>query len=156
MEVGTEVELDAPYGSFTLHNDAEKPAVILAGGIGITPFYSIVKNATHNKLPHQIYLFYSNRRPEDTAFLAELTELAKENPNFHLIATMTEMDKSGQKWEGETGYIDANMVKKYVTDLTTPIYYLAGPASMVAAMRKLLTEMNVNEDNIRTEEFAGY
>jgi ferredoxin-NADP reductase len=56
-------------GHLPLHNNIEKPAVFLAGGIGITPFVSMVKNATKENLPHQIFLFYSNRRPEDSAFL---------------------------------------------------------------------------------------
>lgn len=153
---GSELNVDGPFGSMTLHNDTSKSAVILAGGIGITPFYSMAKNAAHNKLPHKIFLFYSNRRPEDTAFLNELTELAKHNPNFTLIATMTEMEKSTQEWNGETGYITKEMVAKYVPDLTNSIGYAAGPPTMVAAMRKLLNESGVDDDNIRTEEFEGY
>ena len=69
---------------------------------------------------------------------------------------MTEMEKSGRKWDGETGYITKAMLEKYVGDLSIPIYYLAGPASMVMAMRKTLNEVGVDEDNIRTEEFLGY
>jgi len=69
---------------------------------------------------------------------------------------MTEMEKSGTKWNGETGYITKAMLEKYVGELTLPIYYLAGPASMVTAMRKTLNEAGVDDDNIRTEEFSGY
>jgi ferredoxin-NADP reductase len=78
------------------------------------------------------------------------------NPNYTFIGTMTEMEKSGTKWNGETGYITKTMLEKYVGDLTLPIYYLAGPASMVTAMRKTLNEAGVDDDNIRTEEFSGY
>ncbi|MDF1929995.1 FAD-dependent oxidoreductase [Legionella pneumophila] len=78
LPIGTELKLDAPYGSFTLHNNKAIPAVFLTGGIGITPVRSIVTQATEDKLPHQIYLFYSNNRPEDTAFLEELKSLEKE------------------------------------------------------------------------------
>jgi predicted ferric reductase len=87
-----------------LHRKSEKPAVFLAGGIGIMPFLSIIRQAGHDKSPHQMYLFYSNRRPEDAAFLDLLSEATKQNqnPNFHLIATMTEMDKSRREWKGET------------------------------------------------------
>jgi ferredoxin-NADP reductase len=156
MEVGTEITLDAPYGSFTLHNNAKLPAVFLTGGIGVTPVRSIVLQAAHDNLPHKIFLFDSNRRPEDSAFLDELKNAQQQNPNYTFVGTMTEMEKSDQKWDGETGYITKAMLEKYVGDLTLPIYYLAGPASMVTAMRKTLNEAGVDDDNIRTEEFSGY
>ncbi len=89
-----EVKVGGPSGSFVLHRKAEKPAVFLAGGIGITPFFSIIRDATHDRAPHQLYLFYGNRRPEDAAFLDALTAIPRQNPNFHLIATMSEMEKS--------------------------------------------------------------
>jgi ferredoxin-NADP reductase len=156
MEIGAEVSLDAPYGSFTLHNNARIPAVFLTGGIGVTPVRSIVLQAAHDNLPHRIFLFDSNRRPEDAAFLDDLMEAQEKNPNYTFIGTMTEMEKSGTRWDGETGYITKAMLEKYVGDLTLPIYYLAGPASMVAVMRKTLNEAGVDDDNIRTEEFSGY
>jgi ferredoxin-NADP reductase len=156
MEVGTELTLDAPYGSFTLHNNTQVPAVFLTGGIGVTPVRSIVLQATHDKLPHKIFLFDSNRRPEDAAFLDELTKAQKNNPNFTFVGTMTEMEKSGRQWHEETGFINKAMLLKYIGDLTLPIYYLAGPPVMVSAMRQILNEAGVNDDNIRTEEFSGY
>jgi ferredoxin-NADP reductase len=156
MAVGTEVQVDGPFGSFTLHENTKRAAVFLSGGIGITPFHSIIKDAAERKLPHKLVLFYSNRRPEDTAFLTELQSLAKENPNFMFVPTMTNIEKSAQSWDGEKGYINADMLKKYVHDDMMPIYYLAGPPAMVAAMRKMLQESGVSNDDIRFEEFAGY
>jgi ferredoxin-NADP reductase len=153
---GLEVKIEGPSGSFVLHRKAEKPAVFLAGGIGITPFFSIIRQATHDKAPHTIYLFYSNRRPELAAFLDQLSEATQQNPNFHLIATMTEMDKSHREWKGETGFINKEMLARYLPALDGPIYYIAGPPAMVTAMRRMLTEAGVDEDDIRTEEFAGY
>ena len=156
MEVGTEVSMDAPYGSFTLHNKSTIPAVFLTGGIGVTPVRSIVLQAAHDNLPHKIFLFDSNRKPEDSAFLNELKEAQQINLNYIFIGTMTEMEKSSWNWAGETGYINKAMLEKYLGDLTLPIYYLAGPASMVTAMRKTLNEAGVDDDDIRTEEFSGY
>lgn len=156
MEIGTELTLDAPYGSFTLHNNTQIPAVFLTGGIGVTPVRSIVLQATYDKLPHKIFLFDSNRRPEDAAFLDDLTEAQKNNPNFAFVGTMTEMEKSDRQWHEETGFITKAMLLKYIGDLTLPIYYLAGPSAMVTAMRQTLNEAGVNDDNIRTEEFSGY
>jgi ferredoxin-NADP reductase len=154
--MGLEVKIEGPSGSFVLPRKADKPVVLLAGGIGITPFLSMIRQATHDKAPHQIYLFYSNRRPEDAAFLDMLAEAARQNPNFHLIATMAEMSKSQREWKGETGFINKEMLTKYLPTLQGPLYYLAGPPAMVAAMRGMLTDAGVDEDDIRTEEFAGY
>ena len=156
IEIGTEITLDAPYGSFTLHNNPRIPAVFLTGGIGVTPVRSIVLQAAHDNLPHKIFLFDSNRRPEDSAFLDELIEAQEKNPNYTFIGTMTETEKSGRKWDGETGYITKALLENHLGDLTLPIYYLAGPASMVTAMRKTLNEAGVDDDNIRTEECSGY
>ena len=153
---GLQLKIEGPSGSFILSRKTEKPAVLLAGGIGITPFLSIIRQATHAKAPHQIYLFYSNRRPEDAAFLDLLSEAAKQNLNFHLIATMTQMNRSRREWNGETGFINKEMLTKYLPTMQGPIYYLAGPPAMVAAMRRMLTEAGADEDDIRTEEFAGY
>lgn len=156
IPIGSEVSIEGPYGSFTLHKDISKPAVFLTGGIGITPFISMIRYAINRETRHQIFLFYSNRRPEDAAYLKELDIVAKKNPNFHLIATMTEMEKSKLQWSGKRGYIDGAMLQEYLTDVTKPIYYIAGPVTMVNAMHQILTNIGVNEDNIRTEEFSGY
>lgn len=156
MDETGQLAMEGPFGSMTLHNDSSKPVVILAGGIGITPFYSMIKHATHEQLPHKIYLFYSNRRPEDAPFLSELQALQEQNPNFQLIATMTDMSKSQEEWNGEQGYITKDMVLKYVPEVTSSIGYMAGPPGMVAAMRKLFNEAGLNDDYIRSEEFTGY
>jgi ferredoxin-NADP reductase len=154
--IGTEVRMEGPMGSFTLHNNAAKPAVFLAGGIGITPFSSIIRHAAKARLPHRLYLFYSNRRPEDSAFMHGLEQIQKENPNYKFIPSMSEMNKSAQPWSGETGFINREMLARHLTALQGPIYYIAGPPAMVAAMRQMLSGASVDEDDIRTEEFAGY
>ena len=146
---GLEVRIDGPSGSFVLHRKAERPAVLLAGGIGITPFLSIVRQTAHDKAPHQIYLFYSNRRPEDCPFLEVLAETAKQNPRFHLIATMTKMKDSHREWTGETGFVSREMLLKHLPAIQGPIFYLAGPPAMVAALRSILAAAQVDEDDIR-------
>jgi ferredoxin-NADP reductase len=155
-EPGTVLTLDAPYGSFTLHRNAGIPAVFLSGGIGVTPVRSIVLQAAHDKLAHRIIVFDSNRRPEDAAFLDELTRAQKENPNFTLVGTMTKMQGSNEAWSGETGHITPAMLARSVADLNLPIFYISGPQAMVAAMRKILDEAGVADEKIRTEEFPGY
>jgi ferredoxin-NADP reductase len=156
MPTGSAVQIDGPFGNLTLHNKATRPAVILTGGIGITPFRSIVVHATKAKLPHKIILFYSNRRPEDAAFLEELETLQKENPSFRLIPTMTLMERSHRPWQGEKGQINQAMLSRHAGGLDSPVYYIAGPPGMVAGLRAVLNSNGVDDDDIRTEEFPGY
>ena len=156
LPIGSEVKIAGPDGSFYLPKNASQPAIFLIGGIGITPVFSILKNAAYKKLFHQLFLFYSNKRPEDGAFLKELQNLEKENQNFKLIATMTEMEKSKQAWRGETGFINKEMLQKYIKNLNSPIYYMSGPPAMVKAMRELAEKIGAIDDNIKFEEFAGY
>jgi ferredoxin-NADP reductase len=156
VPLGTSVKIDSPTGSFTLHKNSAKPAVFLAGGIGMTPFLSIMRQADHDRLPQKLHLFYSNRRPEDAPFLDTLQMLEKSNPNFQLICTMTAMSRSQRDWKGETGLINKEMLSRHLSTLNGPIYYSAGPPAMVSGMRKMLVEAGVDEDDIRTEDFAGY
>lgn len=155
LPLETEVQIDGPYGNMVLHSNAARPAVMLAGGIGITPFRSMAVEATEQKLPHKIFLFYSNRAPKDAAFLEELEKLETINPNFKLIATMTD----APDWDGEKGYIKKEMIEKYVSPLfpiLSSVFYLAGPPEMVSAMHGMLNGFGVSDDDIRMEEFAGY
>jgi ferredoxin-NADP reductase len=156
LKPGQELILDAPLGRLTLPADFSRPIVFLAGGIGITPFRSIIIEATKKKLPHKIYLFYSNRTPADAPFLEELRGLEGKNKNYKLIPTMTQLDSLLADWSGETGYIDEALLKKYLGDLNKPVYYLAGPPTMTQALYKVLIDSGVNKDDIRSEEFIGY
>jgi len=154
LEVGANVEIEGPYGSFSLHQASEKTAVFLVGGIGIAPFMSMLRDAVERKLSHKLFLFYSNRSPETTAFLEEINKFANtEGLDFTFVPTMTDKEI---EWEGETGYVTWEMVQKHVTGPEEVIYYMAGPQGMVGAMRTMLDENGVSEDSIRFEEFSGY
>jgi ferredoxin-NADP reductase len=153
---GADVKIEGPFGNLRLHNDKSRAAVVLTGGIGITPFRSILLHAAKEKLPHRIFLFYANRRPEDAPFLDELQELEKKNANYKLIACMTEMEKSQRSWSGERGLINRALLGKYLKELRSPVYYITGPPAMVKAMHTMLTDVEIDDDNIRIEEFAGY
>jgi ferredoxin-NADP reductase len=156
LPLGTEVRVEGPFGDLRLHNNAARPAIVLSGGIGITPFRSIFFRAAKMKLPHRIYFFYSNRRPEDAPFLEEMQMLEHENPNFKFVPTMTAMDRSRRPWRGETGRIDRAMLAKYLGGVASGIYYMTGPPAMVKGLRMVLKAADVDDDDIRTEEFAGY
>jgi len=153
---GEQLTLQGPSGSLTLSEKKIRPAVLLAGGIGITPFLSMLRQATHDASPRPLALLYSNRRPEDAAFLHELQQLAQRNPHLRLIATMTQMEQSRQPWDGDTGPIDAAKVRRAAEGYDKPVYYLAGPPGLVDFLRDLLEDAGVDEDDMRSEEFFGY
>jgi ferredoxin-NADP reductase len=156
VPLGSEVKIEGPFGDLRLHHDKSRAAVVLTGGIGITPFRSILLHAAKEKLPHRIFLFYANRRPEDAAFLDELQQLEMQNPNYKLVACMTEMEKSSRTWSGESGVINPQMLAKYLKGMTSPVYYVTGPPAMVKTMHTMLVDMGVDDDSMRIEEFAGY
>jgi ferredoxin-NADP reductase len=156
VSLGTPVELLGPAGSFTLHQDASVPAVFIAGGIGITPFRSIVHDAVRRRLPHRITLIYSNRTPEGAAFHQEFVRLAETHANLTYLPTMTQPDKARCPWTGECRYVNADFLRDHVGDLSTPIFYLAGPPGLVGAVTKALAEANADVSRLRCEEFAGY
>jgi ferredoxin-NADP reductase len=150
------VQIMGPAGKFALDEGATQPCAFLAGGIGITPFISMLRQATAENSKRKFYLFYGNRRPEDAAFLDELQQLQARNPNYRLIATMAEMEKSRQPWTGETGVIGKDLLARHLVDLAVPAYYIAGPPAMVEAMQEMLIGAGVKAQDIRTDEFYGY
>ncbi len=155
-KVKIEILLNVPPGAFALHEDAKRPAIMLTGGIGIVPAYSMIKDATDRELGHSITLLYANRRPEDAAYLSELQALATANPNFTLVATMTRPQTSNQAWAGETGRIDRAMLERHVKTDRKSIFYIAGLPDMVAGAKASLKALNVNAFSIRAEEFSGF
>lgn len=156
MSSSTRVRLRGPTGRFTLDPGDARPAALIAGGIGVTPFVSIARQAANEALRRKLCLVYSNRRPEDAAFLPELVALEGKNPNYRLVGTMTEMEKSAMPWKGERGFLDQGLLERALGDLAAPTYYLAGPPGMVEAMKKLVLEAGVPQERIRTDEFFGY
>jgi ferredoxin-NADP reductase len=154
LPLGAEVKLDAPYGDYTLHKTETTPAVFIIGGIGVTPVRSMIAQATHDKTAHKITLLHANRTAADAPFKADFEQFAADNSNFTFVPVMT--DEPSADWAGERGHVDEALLKRHIPDLQVPIYYLSGPEGMVKAMRQLLVSLEVNEDNIRTEEFAGY
>jgi ferredoxin-NADP reductase len=156
LPAGGAAGIEGPFGSLTLHNKVGRAAVLLAGGIGITPFMSMLRDAAQQRRPQRLVLLYSNRRPEDSAFLSELQRMEGENPNFQLLATMTQMAQSGLPWSGATGKIDQALLQRAAAELPDPVYYVAGPPAMVAGLRSTLEAAGVDGDDIRTEEFYGY
>ena len=120
------------------------------------PFRSILLHAAAQKLPHRLFLFYSNRRPEDAPFLGELQTLEGDDPLYTFVGTMTAPEKSSRPWKGETGFITPAMLSKVLVNVSSPIFSIVGPPGMVTGLCKTFKDAGFNEPDIRTEEFTGY
>jgi ferredoxin-NADP reductase len=157
VPLGTEVKIEGPFGDFRLHN-AARPAMLLAGGIGITPFRSILVETIGGggSLPYRVVMFHANRRPEEAAFTDQMRTLERADSNLTYVPTVTAQDVLGQAWNGERGRIDQEMLRRHLEGVINPICYIAGPIEMVKALRAILTASGVDEDDIRTDEFTGY
>ena len=155
MPIDSVLEAVGPGGSFMLDTDAGRPVVFLTGGIGITPFRSMIRDETARKLTRPVWLFYSNTTPEAAAFLDELRQLADAMPFFHFVPTMTDMATSAREWHGATGFINREMLSSRLP-IIGPQYYIAGPPAMVTAMQQMLEDAGVSDGDVHAEEFAGY
>jgi ferredoxin-NADP reductase len=157
LKEGDAVKIKGPSGRFILE-EKEKIVVMLAGGIGVTPFRSMLYYATDKNLPTRFVLFYSNKTPDDIAFREEFEDLADKNKNIRIVYTVTRPEESNQKWTGPTGRIDEKMIRNNtdIHTLNTALFYVAGPPSMVDAMVSTLKGMGVPHERIRVERFFGY
>lgn len=162
LEDEAKIKVRGPEGKFVLHDDYSKPAVFLSGGIGVTPFRSMIKNATDRQLPVKIVMFDSNRNEQNILYKNEFDEWVTTNQNLKIIYTVTGDEPSSlpaDEWKGEHGRIDKSMLDKYLTkeELDNSIYYTCGPPGMINAMQNLLQkELQIPKDRIKIEEFTGY
>jgi len=152
LAIGAQIELGFIYGSFVLPENTSKPLVFIAGGIGITPYISMLRYVTEQKLPYKITLLYSNRDQSSAVYIEELQNFKFQISNFKLILTMTE----DPAWPGEKRKIDAGFIKEYFPALNENLYFVVGPPPMVEAVQKALLEAGVDISNINIENFTGY
>jgi len=148
---GTEVQIDGPYGRFGLRGDASCH-VLISGGIGVTPFRSIVIQAADERTRGNIVLFHASRDVGGAPFHEEMTDLGGRGFGFQFVPAMT---RPSEGWLGETGYVDAAMLARYA-DLSSAMYYISGPQAMVESTRDMLLKVPVASDRIVTEAFEGY
>lgn len=152
LPIGTEVEIYSIMGDFHMPKDQSKHIVFIAGGIGITPFMSMLRHAKETGLNQKITLIYSNRDKESTVFYEELSQMSQQIKNFKPIFTMTD-DKN---WKEESRRVDPDFIKDYLPDYKDDYFMFAGPPPMVDAVRKALKILGVKSKNINPETFTGY
>ena len=142
-----------PFGDFII--DEERPALFIAGGIGITPLKGMAEYAADKRLQIPIKLLYSNRTEDEIIYRAELEELEQNNSKFQVIHTLTG-EKVTNNWAGSKGRIDKDSLRKATKGLSRPMYYFCGKPSMVSAVYDTLLRMGVPEEDMKAEVFRGY
>jgi len=142
LEKGQAIELGRIGGNFLLPTNTDRPLVLIAGGMGITPFISMLKTIIDIKRPYQIKLFYSNHSRKTAAFYDELVLYENSLPNFQYIPVLNERFSS-------------SILKKYVPDILTPTYMLVGPPPMMDTVLPLLITEGIPQSDIITEKFSG-
>jgi ferredoxin-NADP reductase len=152
LEVGDEVEVEEPKGSFALPEDTGVEYVFLAGGIGITPFRSMLRYIADTGAPYRVTLVYSNPTREVTAFLDELEELAQRIDGLRMLLTMTD----DPDWGGDTRRLTADVVDELVGGLEGKTFLIAGPPAMVEDVSTSLFDAGVPEDRVLANTFSGY
>ncbi len=156
LQENAQITIFGPMGQFTLDETDTRQKVLIASGIGITPFHSILLYAAAKNLAISLTLLVSFSTVEEAVFYNELTELGKTHPNIKIVYTITHPEESQSKWSGETGRISSEMIQKYVTNISQSVFYMAGPPPMVEGSKKLLAEINIAVKNLKVEQFASY
>jgi ferredoxin-NADP reductase len=185
LSLGTQVKFFGPTGKFILNEEEKRPLIFLAGGIGITPFRSMIIYAAEKNLSLPITLFASFSVVEEMVFYKELTEISTDHQNLKVIYTITKLEqilssweanqiqnrnespqgtkenftfqaRVREKWSGETGRINADMIEKYCPDFMDSVFYISGPPAMVDAMQSIVKDMGVADEQVKLEKFMGY
>ena len=152
--VGYELTCETPEGEFILgQGETRIRHVFIAGGIGITPYRSILRYAADMNEPLNVLMLYFNRSSADIIFRRELESIALQMPQFSLVNVLTEPEKG---WKGEQGKLGETILRKWIPDPSGLCSWVSGSPGMVSTCRELLELIGVKEQNIRTERFMGY
>lgn len=151
LPVGRPVYVSKPLGNFNTDLRSKTPSVFIAGGIGITPVRSILEKAANENSDHEIFLFYSNKKESQAAFMEDLLKWQKELKRFMLIPVVENTDSANSFYE--SGTINEDILKKYLLNLNDKNFFLVGPLPMVESVRNILNGNRVKENKIKTEKF---
>lgn len=155
MEAGDKIVSSQLSGEFILPNDPSKKLVFIAGGIGITPFRSIMKYLLDTNQKKDIVLFYSNNMASDIVY-KDIFDEARQKLGLRTVYTLTDTKNIPQEWRGKAGYVDDNMIKEEVPDYKERAFYISGPHSMIEAFKKTLKDMGIPQNQIKVDFFPGY
>ena len=150
---GAEISISGPRGHFFLEPD--RPGIFIAGGIGITPFKSMIEYATDSGLRTPLTLVYGNRSPEEIAYKDQLDALAITNRDLRIVYTVSQPSPN-LTWDHRFGRIDGDVLDEVVAGGGDAITYLAGPPSLVTELGQVVESLGVPRERIRLEMFRGY
>lgn len=156
LQPGEMVQFNGPWDDLNFDEKDTSPHVFLAGGIGITPYHSIVSYSIDKNIKTPMILFVSWKARDEMVFDDFFRNANNHLENFSYVPTLTEEELSPSEWDGEMGRISEDMIKKYVTDITNSKYFFAGPPAMVKALKETVEGMGVPKEKIIAEEFEGY
>ena len=142
LPMNAPVSIEGPHGFFTLPQNPSHHLVFIAGGIGITPYLSMIRFAAERGFTFPITLLYANKSKERAAYLEELQDIANRNKYFIL--------------KNRFGRIDEQFIRQNMKNIQQCVWNIAGPPAMVSYARNLLFLLGVNYDRIHCEEFIGY
>lgn len=142
-------------GDFALPEKRQEKLVFIAGGIGITPFRSMIRYLIDIKEKRNIVLFYIGSSEADFVY-KKIFEEAKTKINLKIIYVITQKQNLPNKWHGLTGYLTPAIIKNNVSDYKNRYYYLSGPRSMVTAYENVLSRLKIQQSKIVIDYFPGY
>ncbi|MEQ1561258.1 MAG: RnfABCDGE type electron transport complex subunit D [Nitrospira sp.] len=140
-------------GDFVMTEDKNKKLVFIAGGIGVTPFRSMIKDLTDRNEKREVVLFFSNRTPNDIVY-KDIFDEAEQKIGLKTIYAVNDLAGADPQPNITVGFINADMIKKEVPDFKNCTFYISGPRVMVTAFEDTLNKMGVK--NIKTDFFPGF
>jgi ferredoxin-NADP reductase/Na+-translocating ferredoxin:NAD+ oxidoreductase RnfD subunit len=155
IEENREIVASQLAGDFTLPADPTGKYVFIAGGIGVTPFRSMIKYLADNWLTRDIVMLYSNRKIADIAY-KDLFDHASQELGLKMVYTLTDASAAPSDWPGQTGAINAAMIQTQVPDYSERTFYISGPRSMIDGFSQMLRRMGVAKNKIKTDFFPGF
>jgi ferredoxin-NADP reductase/Na+-translocating ferredoxin:NAD+ oxidoreductase RnfD subunit len=155
LHPGNRISTSQLGGDFTLPRDPKSKLVFIAGGIGITPYRSMLKYLIDTGQSRTITLFYSNSTPTDIMY-RDVFDEAEQKFGLKTIYTLTDKTKVPPDWTGKVGHIDDTIIREEVPDFKERIFYLSGPQKMVEAFKKTLHDVGLPNSRIKTDYFPGF
>lgn len=156
LRQGEMVKFGGPWDDLNYDDSDNSPHVFFAGGIGITPYHSIVEYVQDKNIETSMILFVSWKTRDEMIFDEFFRNANNHLAKFTYVPTLTEENPDKSEWDGELGRIDENMIKKYVSEISVSKYYFSGPPAMVNALKNTVSGMGVPKEKIIFEEFEGY